>query len=103
MRYVGGGRYTIYIETCGVLACKDELISSCGQKDVDTATFESLELRGNFHLKYPLPSVIDGDLQLYEPNSYSFSDLDGVFMLKSNYALDKLLTFSLYGFSYDLY
>ncbi|XP_065557982.1 biotinidase-like [Artemia franciscana] len=103
VRYVGGGQYAIYIETCGVLACKDELISSCGQRDADTTTFESLELRGNFQLKYPLPSVIDGNLQLFEPNSYGFSNFDSFFTLKSNHALDELLTFSLYGFSYDLY
>ncbi|XP_061163359.1 pantetheinase-like [Saccostrea echinata] len=93
---------TYYIQVCGIVRCKTNNKSSCGEGSVVSNTyFTQLTLSGTFRSPYIFPEILlfgEDTFQLAPPNNWSYAN--GV--LEAMNGLEQpLLSFSLFSRDYD--
>ncbi|XP_061163464.1 pantetheinase-like [Saccostrea echinata] len=92
---------TFYIQVCGIVRCKTNNKSSCGEGSVVSNTyFTQLKLFGTFRSPYIFPEILlfgDDTYQLAPPNNWSYAN--GT--LEAKRLEQPLLAFSLFSRDYD--
>lgn len=93
---------TYYIQVCGIVRCKTNEKSTCGEGSrVSNTYFTHLELSGTFKSPYVFPEILlygENTFQLAPPSNWSYASG----MLEAETGLDlPVLSFSLFSRDYD--
>ena len=100
----GGGIYSMYSQTCAVVFCLNNNITSCALMEGQPVRNTSLaidSLSGTFSTPHIYPSVFTQNLELYDSDSWEFTlketsgNFDGVLNLKN--AVENLLSLTLFS------